>query len=88
MLAAQTAQALVHPAFCGSALTGVGVHELTAAIPKMLPTSTGYDTAPLAGLVFKIERGPAGDCVATSGSFPARCTPANESASGKAAKAR
>ena len=63
-LAAQTAQALVHPAFCGSALTGVGVEALTAAIPKLLPTSTGEGDAPLAGLVFKIERGPGGDRIA------------------------
>src|SRR5918996_5835696 len=31
-LARQTARALVHPVFCGSALTGAGVDELTAGI--------------------------------------------------------
>lgn len=63
-LAAQTAQALVHPTFCGSALTGAGVDELTVGIRTLLPASAGDGDAPLAGLVFKIERGPAADRIA------------------------
>jgi len=63
-LAAQTARGLVHPVFCGSALRGAGVNELTAGISKLLPASAGDGDAPLAGLVFKIERGSAGDRVA------------------------
>jgi ribosomal protection tetracycline resistance protein len=63
-LAAQTARGQVHPVFCGSALTGAGVEELTAGIRKLLPASAGDSDAPLAGLVFKIERGSAGDRVA------------------------
>jgi ribosomal protection tetracycline resistance protein len=63
-LAAQTARAIVHPVFCGSALTGAGVDELTAGIRNLLPASAGNRDAPLAGLVFKIERGPAGDRIA------------------------
>jgi ribosomal protection tetracycline resistance protein len=63
-LAAQTARGLLHPVFCGSALTGAGVEELTAGIRKLLPASAGDGDAPLAGLVFKIERGSAGDRVA------------------------
>ena len=64
VLAAQTARALVHPVFCGSALTGAGVDELTAGIRELLPARAGAGDAPLAGLVFKIERGPAGDRIA------------------------
>jgi len=63
-LAAQTSRALVHPVFCGSALTGAGVDELTAGIRELLPPRAGAGDAPLAGLVFKIERGPAGDRIA------------------------
>jgi ribosomal protection tetracycline resistance protein len=63
-LAAQTARALVHPAFCGSALTGAGVGELTAGIRELLSTPAGGADAPLGGLVFKIERGPARDRIA------------------------
>jgi ribosomal protection tetracycline resistance protein len=61
VLAAQTARALVHPVFCGSALTGAGVDELTAGIRELLPARAGDGDASLGGLVFKIERGPGGD---------------------------
>jgi len=64
VLAAQTARALVHPVFCGSALTGAGVDELTAGIRELLPARAGGADAPLGGVVFKIERGPAGDRIA------------------------
>ncbi len=63
-LAAQTARGLVHPVFCGSALRGAGVNELTAGISKLLPASAGDGDALLAGLVFKIERGSASDRIA------------------------
>ena len=63
-LAAQTARALVHPVFCGSALTGAGVGELTAGIRELLSTRAGGADAPLGGLVFKIERGPTRDRIA------------------------
>jgi ribosomal protection tetracycline resistance protein len=64
VLAEQTAQAVVHPTFYGSALTGAGVRELTAGIRRLLPASAGDTDAPPAGLVFKIERGPGGDRIA------------------------
>ena len=64
VLAAQTAGALVHPVFCGSALTGAGMDDLTAGIRELLPARAGDADAPLGGLVFKIERGPAGDRIA------------------------
>jgi ribosomal protection tetracycline resistance protein len=60
-LAAQTKQALVYPVFAGSAITAAGVEPLREAIPELLPTSGGDEDAEPAGLVFKIERGAAGE---------------------------
>jgi ribosomal protection tetracycline resistance protein len=68
-LAHQTAHAAVYPVFCGSALTGVGVDSLTAGITELLPASVGDREGPVAGLVFKIERGPAGDRIAYARMF-------------------
>ena len=61
---AQTAQALVHPVFFGSAITGAGVDALTAGIAELLPRPTGDPEGPASGTVFKIERGPAGERIA------------------------
>jgi ribosomal protection tetracycline resistance protein len=63
-LAVQTGQALVHPVFFGSAMTGAGVDALTAAIAHLLPAQEGDVDGPASGSVFKIERGPAGEKVA------------------------
>jgi ribosomal protection tetracycline resistance protein len=63
-LAAQTKQALVHPAFCGSAITGAGVPALQAGIAHLLPAAVGDADGPVAGTVFKIERTPNGEKVA------------------------
>jgi ribosomal protection tetracycline resistance protein len=63
-LATQTKQALVHPVFFGSALTGAGLDSLIGGIPELLPTVVGNGDGPVAGTVFKIERGPAGEKVA------------------------
>jgi ribosomal protection tetracycline resistance protein len=63
-LAAQTKQALVHPAFFGSAITGAGVDALIAGLKELLPATEGDVDAPATGTVFKIERGPAGEKVA------------------------
>ena len=63
-LAAQTKQALVHPVFYGSALTGAGVPALMAALVELLPTDPGDPDGPVSGTVFKIERGPAQDKIA------------------------
>ena len=63
-LAAQTRQALVHPVFFGSAITGAGVDALIAGITELLPAAEGDATAPLSGSVFKVERGPAGEKIA------------------------
>jgi ribosomal protection tetracycline resistance protein len=64
LFAAQTKQALVHPVFFGSALTGAGVESLSAGLAELLPTAAGDADGPVAGLVFKIERGPGGERIA------------------------
>jgi ribosomal protection tetracycline resistance protein len=63
-LAAQTRRALVHPVFFGSALTGAGVDLLLTGIAELLPPAGRDAEGPVAGAVFKIERGPAGEKVA------------------------
>ncbi|GAA3115975.1 ribosomal protection tetracycline resistance protein [Kribbella aluminosa] len=63
VLASQTRQAVVHPVYFGSAITGAGTDALTDGIRELLPRA---DTAagPLDGTVFKVERGPAGEKIA------------------------
>ena len=63
-LARQTKQALVHPVFCGSAITGTGVPSLMKGIAELLPAAEGDADGPLSGSVFKIERGSAGERIA------------------------
>jgi ribosomal protection tetracycline resistance protein len=63
-LAAQTKQALVHPVFFGSAITGAGVDSLMSGIAELLPAAEGDVKGPVSGTVFKIERGPAGGKIA------------------------
>ncbi|TDO33266.1 ribosomal protection tetracycline resistance protein [Kribbella sp. VKM Ac-2527] len=63
-LAAQTKQALVHPVYIGSAITGAGTDALIAGIRELLPAAEHSDEAPAAGSVFKVERGPAGEKIA------------------------
>ncbi|WP_351224651.1 translation factor GTPase family protein [Streptomyces sp. NPDC002133] len=63
-LAAQTRQALVHPVFFGSAMTGAGVDALIAGIRELLPAAEGDAQGPVSGTVFKVERGPAGEKIA------------------------
>ncbi len=63
-LATQTAQALVHPVFFGSAITGAGLEPLAAGIAELLPAGAGGEDAPVSGVVFKIERGGAGEKIA------------------------
>jgi ribosomal protection tetracycline resistance protein len=50
--------------YLGSAITGAGVAELTAGITELLPAAGGDPGGPVAGTVFKVERGPAGEKVA------------------------
>ncbi|WP_028279377.1 TetM/TetW/TetO/TetS family tetracycline resistance ribosomal protection protein [Arthrobacter sp. H5] len=63
-LVAQTRNALVHPVFAGSAVTGAGIEQLTAAITELLPAAAGDPAATVRGTAFKVERGPAGQKVA------------------------
>jgi ribosomal protection tetracycline resistance protein len=63
-LVAQARRGLVHPVFLGSAITGAGVEPLLAAITELLPAAQGDPGGPVAGSVFKVERGPAGERVA------------------------
>jgi ribosomal protection tetracycline resistance protein len=63
-LAAQTARALVHPVFYGSAITGAGVAELTSGITELLTPADGDRDGSAAGTVFKIERGSSGEKIA------------------------
>ncbi len=63
-LAAQTRNAIVHPVFFGSAITGAGVDALTAGIVELLPTAQGDIDGPVSGTVFKIERGVSGERIA------------------------
>jgi ribosomal protection tetracycline resistance protein len=63
-LAVQTKEAVVHPVFYGSAITGAGVDALMTGLTELLPAVPGDAAAPLSGSVFKIERGPAGDKIA------------------------
>jgi ribosomal protection tetracycline resistance protein len=63
-LATQTGQALLHPVFFGSALTGAGVDSLMSGIAELLPGAEGDSDGPVAGTVFKIERGPSGEKIA------------------------
>ena len=63
-LAAQTRGGIVHPVFAGSALRGLGLEELMAGIPELLPSQAGDEDEPLSGTVFKIERDDAGHKIA------------------------
>jgi ribosomal protection tetracycline resistance protein len=72
-LAAQAKGARVHPVFFGSAITGAGVDELVDGLTELLPVSDAAgdrvapgngDADPASGLVFKVERGPAGEKIA------------------------
>jgi ribosomal protection tetracycline resistance protein len=63
-LAAQTKQALVHPVFFGSAITGAGVDALMSGIEELLPAAEGDVDGPVSARVFKVGRGPAGEKIA------------------------
>ena len=62
--ARQARRAAVYPVLAGSAITGAGVGELAACLTEFLPVSGGDPDGPLAGSVFKIDRGPAGEKIA------------------------
>ncbi len=62
-LGSLTGRARVHPVLLGSAITGAGVDSLLEALVELLPARHGNLDAPVAGTVFKVERGPAGEKV-------------------------
>ncbi|MFG2793237.1 GTP-binding protein [Streptomyces sp. NPDC048419] len=68
-LIVQTRQALVHPVYFGSAITGAGVDALVAGIKELLPPAGGDPDGPVSGTVFKVERGTAGEKVAYARMF-------------------
>ena len=61
---------LVHPVFFGSAITGAGVEELISGITELLPAAEGDVDGPVSGVVFKVERAPAGRRSRTSACSP------------------
>ncbi|QOV40622.1 TetM/TetW/TetO/TetS family tetracycline resistance ribosomal protection protein [Streptomyces ferrugineus] len=65
----QTRQALVHPVYFGSAITGAGTDALIGGIRELLPAADRDPEGPLSGTVFKVERGPAGEKVAYARMF-------------------
>ncbi|WP_117190846.1 elongation factor G [Rhizobium terrae] len=60
-LADQVSKGLAHPAFAGAAMTGVGLPPLTSAIATLLPGRHLDPDGPIAGRIFKIERGWGGE---------------------------
>ncbi|MFL5966574.1 MAG: GTP-binding protein [Gaiellaceae bacterium] len=68
-LAEQTAQALVHPVFCGAAITGAGVDGVMSGIAGLLPAAAGDPDGPVSAAVFKIDRGRAGEKIAYARMF-------------------
>ena len=63
-LAQQARAGLVHPLVHGSAVTGAGLDEVARAITTYLPVRRPDVEGPLAGSVFKVERGPSGEKLA------------------------
>ncbi|MDO3436642.1 TetM/TetW/TetO/TetS family tetracycline resistance ribosomal protection protein [Rhizobium sp. CBN3] len=60
-LADQVARGLVHPVFAGAAMTGAGISALASAIATILPARQPDADGPVAGKIFKIERGWGGE---------------------------
>ena len=63
-LAARARAGRLLPVLFGSAITGAGVPELLASLARLLPSRRPCPEAPARGVVFKIERGPAGEKLA------------------------
>lgn len=71
-LAEQVRRSRVHPVYFGSAMTGEGVPELIDGIREWLPRATGRPDEPLRAQVFKVERGSAGERIASARVFAGR----------------
>jgi ribosomal protection tetracycline resistance protein len=63
-LVAQSQAAQIHPVLFGSAITGAGVDVLLAEIPELLPAHEPDIDGAVAGSIFKIDRGGAGEKLA------------------------
>jgi ribosomal protection tetracycline resistance protein len=68
-LAAVVRRGCVHPVFSGSAVTGAGVGPLTGGLREFLPAAAGNADGPVSGVIFKVERGPAGEKIAYARMF-------------------
>jgi len=68
-LAAAVRRGCVHPVFYGSAVTGAGVGPLTGGLREFLPAAAGNADGPVSGVIFKVERGPAGEKIAYARMF-------------------
>ena len=68
-LAAAARRGCVHPVFYGSAATGAGVGPLAAGLGEFLPAAAGDADGPVSGMVFKVERGLAGEKIAYTRMF-------------------
>src|ERR1700722_2924949 len=68
-LAAAARRGCVHPVFYGSAATGAGVGPLAGGLGEFLPAAAGDADGPATGVVFKVERGPAGEKIAYTRMF-------------------
>jgi ribosomal protection tetracycline resistance protein len=68
-LVRQTRRCTMYPLFAGSALTGTGIPALIEGIVELLPAGTGDPDGPVAGSVFKIERGDVGEKIAYARMF-------------------
>ena len=68
-LAAAVRRGCVHPAFYGSAATGAGVGMLAGGLREFLPAAGGNADGPVSGVIFKVERGPAGEKIAYARMF-------------------
>ncbi|SCB28876.1 elongation factor G [Rhizobium multihospitium] len=63
-LADQVAKSSIHPAFAGAATRGLGISALMSAIETLLPSRQPNHDGPVAGTIFKIERGWGGEKLA------------------------
>ena len=59
----------VHPVFCGSAVTGAGVGHADRRAAEFLPAAGGNPDWPVSWMIFKVERGPAGEKIAYARMF-------------------
>ncbi|TCO34622.1 ribosomal protection tetracycline resistance protein [Kribbella steppae] len=71
----QVGAAQVHPVYFGSAMTGDGVSEVIAGIQSWLPRATGSAAESLQARVFKVERGAAGQKIASARVFSGSLSP-------------